>query len=138
MGIAILRHRLFDIDIIIRRTLQYSVLSGVLALLYLGGVTLIQTLFFSGQSSRVAVVVSTLVIAALFNPLRLRIQEVIDRRFYRTKYDAERVLARFAATARDEVEIDKLTQALLDAVQETMQPEKVSLWLREREHQTRN
>ena len=133
IGIAILRYRLFDIDLIIRRTLQYSVLSVLLALVYFGGIVILQRIFTSltgqGQNQLVAVV-STLAIAALFLPLRRRVQDGIDRRFYRKKYDAAKVIAEFAATCRDETDLDRLTARLVEVVQETMQPESVSLWLR--------
>jgi len=135
MSIAILRYRLWDIDILIRRTLQYSLLSSLLALTYFGVVIVLQSVFtaVSGQQSAVAVVLSTLAIAALFNPVRRRVQDWIDRRFYRKKYDAAKVIAEFAATCRDETDLDKLTARLVEVVQETMQPEKVTLWLKKTE-----
>ena len=131
IAIAILRYRLYDIDILIRRTLQYSLLTGLLALVYFGGVVLLQSIFhaLTGEDSQFAIVISTLGIAALFSPLRLRVQAFIDRRFYRKKYDAEHSLAQFAAIARDEVDQEKLAAALLCTVGQAVQPERVSLWL---------
>ncbi|HNB51471.1 MAG TPA: hypothetical protein PK530_05990 [Anaerolineales bacterium] len=130
VGIAILRYRLWDIDLIIRRTLQYSVVTGLLVLVYFGSIILFQSLFSTfGQQSEVFIVITTLGIAALFNPLRRRVQDFIDRRFYRKKYNAEQALAQFATVARDEVDMDRLTTAVIGVVEETMQPERVSLWL---------
>jgi len=131
MAIAIQRYRLWDIDLIIRRTLQYAVLTGLLVLIYISSVVLLQGLVenLTGQQSPIVIVISTLVIAALFNPLRLRVQDFIDRRFFRKKYDAEQTLALFATVARDEVDMELLTTALLGVVEKTMQPEMVNLWL---------
>lgn len=131
IGVAILRHRLYDIDIIIRKTLVYAVLTGTLTLVYFGMVILLQSVVDLGakEQSPLIIVVSTLVIAALFSPLRRRIQAVIDRRFFRQKYDAQEVLAHFAQVARDETETNVLTAELLDVVQETIHPDKVGLWL---------
>jgi hypothetical protein len=131
-GIAILRYRLWDIDIIIRRTLVYSALTLTLGLVYLVCILLSRTLVapYTG-GSELAIVVSTLAIAALFTPLRRRTQTLIDRRFFRRKYDAAKVLAAFGATARDETDLDALTAELVRVVDETMQPEFVGLWLPE-------
>jgi hypothetical protein len=134
IGMAVLRHRVWDIDLIIRRTLVYSLLTASLTLVYFINVVLLQELsqLITGQDQPpVATVLSTLAIAALFTPLRRRIQTFIDRRFYRRKYDAERVLDAFSATLRDDVDLDHLTNSILGAVEETMQPAHVSLWLRE-------
>jgi len=132
IGVSILKYRLWDIDILIRRTLLYSVLTAMLVLVYLSSVVLLQAIFqvITGQgTSPIVTVLSTLAIAALFNPLRYRIQDFIDRRFYRSKYDTAKALNSFAQTARDEVDMERLTGALLEVVVDAMQPENVSLWL---------
>ena len=134
IAVAILRYRLYDIDVIIRRTLQYALLSGILILVYLGGVLLIQSVIRSvagNPDTPLVTVITTLGVAALFNPLRTRVQDFIDRRFYRRKYDAEKAYSKFVFTARDEIDIERLTEVLLGVVDETMQPEHVSLWLGE-------
>jgi hypothetical protein len=135
-AIAILRFRLWDIDLLIRRTLIYAALTVALALVYFGIVVLFQAIFRTATSegqSVLATVVSTLVIAALFNPLRQRVQDLIDRRFYRHKYDAEQTLVAFSAMVRDEVDLNRLSEVLVGVVEETMQPAHASLWLREQE-----
>lgn len=131
-AISILRERLFDIDTLINRTLVYSLLTITLAVIYFGSVLVLQSAFqlFTGQESQLAVVFSTLGIAALFNPLRRRVQSFIDRRFYRRKYDAEKLLASFARTARDKVELDDLSAALLAVVHASVLPEHAALWIR--------
>lgn len=132
IGIAVVKYRLYDIDVIINRTLVYGTLTASLVLVYFGGVVALQYIFrvLTGGESQLAVVVSTLLIAALFNPTRRRFQAFIDRRFYRRKYDAGRILAIFGARLRDEVDLYTLSDDLLEVVRETMQPAHVSLWLR--------
>jgi hypothetical protein len=134
VGIAVLRYRLYDIDLLINRTLVYGSLTAILVGLYFGGVTATEAIFRSltgqGKQPQLAVVVSTLVIAALFNPLRRRIQGFIDRRFYRRKYDATKTLEVFSAKLRDETDLNALSDDLVGVVRETMQPAHVSLWLR--------
>ena len=133
VGIAVLKYRLYGIDIIINRTIVYGSLTLMLALVYFGGVTTTQALFsaLTGQQKvpQLAVVVSTLAIAALFNPLRRRIQTFIDRRFFRSKYDARKTLEAFSTKLRDETDLTALDAELVSVVRETMQPEHVSLWL---------
>ena len=133
-GYAVLRYRLYDIDVVINRALVFGSLTATLALVYFGGVTATQQLFraLTGQQQQLqlAVVASTLLIAALFNPLRGRIQGFIDRRFYRSKYDAAKTVSAFSAKLRDETDLEQLNAELLSVVRETMQPEHASLWLR--------
>jgi hypothetical protein len=138
--LAVLRYRLWDVDLLIRRTLIYATLTGALGLIYLGSVVLLQAVVnprIGQQSSSMVIVVSTLAIAALFTPLRMRIQAAIDRRFYRRKYDAAKTLAALSAQMRDEVELEKLMANLLTVVEETMQPAHASLWLRRAEPRVR-
>jgi hypothetical protein len=134
IGIAILRYRLYDIDRIINRTLVYGGLTVTLALLYFSVVTatqeLLRALTGQEQQPQPIVVASTLLSAALFNPLRLRMQEFVDRRFYRSKYDARKVLVAFSSRLRDETDLDSLSDELVGVVRETMQPAHTSMWLR--------
>jgi hypothetical protein len=132
VGFAVLKYRLYNIDLIINRTLVYGSLTAILVALYFGGIVVLQRVFVivTGEKSTLAVVASTLVIAALFNPLRWRIQSFIDRRFYRRKYDAAETLEAFSTKLRDETDLDALCDDLTSVVGETMQPAHVSLWLR--------
>ena len=131
LAVTIARYKLWDIDLVIRRTVSYAILTGLLLLVYFGSIIVLQRLVtpLTGNSTP-ATVLSTLLIAALFLPLRRRVQAWIDRRFYRRKYNAAQVLQGFAATARDETDLDRLTAELVRVIQETMEPEHVSVWLR--------
>jgi hypothetical protein len=128
----VLRYRLYGIDLVINRTLVYGPLTAMLVLVYLGGVVSLQYAFraLTGQGSQIAIVASTLAIAALFNPLRRRVQAFVDRRFYRRKYDAGKTLAAFSTRLRDETDLDRLGVELVSVVRETVQPTHASLWLR--------
>ena len=139
MALAILKYRLYDIDVVINRTLVYGTLSVTLALVYFGSIALLQTalIALTGQKSQLAVVASTLLIAALFNPIRHRLQSFIDRRFYRQKYDAVQTLEAFGASLREETDLTELTGELVAVVEKTIQPAHVSLWLPEREESTK-
>jgi hypothetical protein len=134
VGIAILRYRLYEIDLLINRTLVYGTLTAMLVALYFGGIVVSQRVFvlLTGEKSTLAVVASTLLIAALFTPLRRRIQSFIDKRFYRSKYDARKTLETFSARLRNQTDLGALSDDLVGVVRETMQPAHVSFWLRPR------
>jgi hypothetical protein len=133
IAFAILRHRLYDIDIIIRRTVIYSILTTILAIVYFGGIVLLQRIFqnITGQNSELAIVASTLLIVAMFTPLRRRVQDTIDRRFYRRKYNAEQTIAKFNETLRDEVDLETLKANLVNVVQDTLEPSSIRIWIKE-------
>jgi hypothetical protein len=133
IGVSILRYRLWDVDVIIRKTLLYGLLTAVIVAVYFTLVLIGQSAFvtLTGQESPLAIVISTLAIATLFNPLRRRIQAFIDRRFFRSRYDAQLVLAEFVRLAGSEVEIDALTIELQSAIQQTLQPSAITIWLKE-------
>jgi hypothetical protein len=127
-----LRYRLWDIDIIIRRTVQYVVVTAVLLLIYFGSVTLLQSALtdLTGSESPLVIVLSTLLIAALFNPLRRRVQAFIDRRFYRSKYNAQQILSRFAMTSQNETNLNRLSAEIVEVIDETIKPVNVTVWLK--------
>jgi hypothetical protein len=133
IAFSILRYRLWDIDLILRRTLVYSLLTGLLAFIYFGSVVVLQNVFtnLTGQQSAIAIVISTLTIAALFVPLRNTVQRFIDRRFYRSNYDSAKALAAFSAAIRDETDLEVLSTKLVRVVDTTMQPETIDIWLNE-------
>ncbi len=134
VAIAILRHRLWDIDLIIRKTLSYFILTAALFLVFIGSVAVLQSLFgaiLGERNSALVTVVSTLDVAALFNPLRHRIQNLIDRRFYRQRYNTKKVMEAFGLALRDEVNLDHLENSILGVVEETLKPASVSLWMRD-------
>ncbi len=130
-AVSILRYRLWDIGVLINRTLVYGALTGTIVVTYLASILVLETVFraATGQGGTLAVVVSTLAIAALFVPLRRRIQRIIDRRLYRSRYDAARTLQAFSVACRDEVDLERLSNALVGVVHDTLQPSHVSLWL---------
>jgi hypothetical protein len=138
IGIAILRHRLFDIDLLINRALVYASVTVVLAAVYVSAVLVLQELLASLTDQRgLVVAASTLLVAALFAPVRRRMQEAVDRRFYRSRYDAEQVIGAFAVTLRDKVELAGLTDELVSVVEQSIRPSRVRVWLRDRREAAR-
>lgn len=132
IAFAVVRHGLFDIDVIIRRTLVYSLLTGLLALVYLGSVVTLRTLIggVMGAGSSLSVAASTLLAAGLFSPGRRRIQAVIDRRLYRRRYNAQQVIEDFADSLRDQTDLDRLSVGLVDVIAATVHPNSTALWIR--------